>query len=134
MQIEIIFLLVENAGKFLCDITGDIFDRGISYQVKVQFGPKLGQQSSEKRPTLRIECIFVLGFIDFGQVTLQNFQMVLRAQWKPIANYRRLNIIVKQNRYQRILETRHDDNIVDKLIFRAAHTTQTVANMANIFL
>ena len=60
--------------------------------------------------------------------------MILGVQRKSVSNNSRLDIVVEQHRYERILETRHYHNIVYKLIFRATHLAQAFANISHIFL
>ena len=127
MQLEIIFLAIENPAETLGHITGNLLHSNVGHQIQIQLWTQVGNHPPQQRTTVRIRLFLGLLIIKLRQQALQNIQLPHRAERKPVTDHTGLNIMVKQGRNQRIFKTRYDHHLVNKPVFGAAHIPQPLA-------
>ena len=124
MQLKVVFLAVKDAAKLLTDGAGDVLDRNIGDEIEIDFGAQSVHHGPKQRTTLGILLEFEIALINPLEIRLQNLQPVLRMKGEPIAYYASLDVVIEQHRDKRVLETRHNDKLVNERILGSAYAAE----------
>jgi hypothetical protein len=87
---------------------GDFFDGAVGDQIGVELGADLGDQPAELGPVfVRVDIVDILVVADAVEVAGQHRQRVFRFQREAGAHHNGLDVVVEQDRDQRVLEAWH---------------------------
>ncbi len=117
MQFQEVFLIVEHPPADPQVEPRDVLDRAFGDEVGVKLGPDLGDQAAQFGPViLRVQVLDAFDPAGAVEVAFQDRQFDLGFQRQAGADDDGLDVVVEQDRDQRVLQAGHDHRLVDELI------------------
>ena len=132
VQLAIVFLAVEHAMEALAQLARDVLGGNVRHHVEIELGAQLRDARAEQASAFAFGKALHPLFLVAVEQLAENVELVARAQRKAVADHARLQVEVEEDSDQRVLEARHDDDLVDELVIVAAHAVQALAQ--RIFL
>ena len=103
---------------------GQVLDGDLRHQVQVEFGPDLGQRPGEfLGAVIRRVLHQVVSSVEADELCEQR-RVVAGMVGEPAADHARLQPEVQPRGHHRLVETGHDDDLVDELVIRATPPPQ----------
>ncbi len=125
MKLEIVFLIVKQPSTDAANLAGDVLYRLVGDQIHVKLRADLGDHLGERCPVVLGRQILETLTADPAEIAMQDLQLVPRCERKTVANDNGLDVVVKQNGDQGVLEARNDHRFVDKAILGPPHVQET---------
>ena len=130
VQLPVVLLAVENAAELATEGAGDVLHGGVGDQKDVQLRPQLLDHPSQQDAALVVEHAFdVILVLDDRQVLAQDLEAVGRVQREAVADDATLDVVVEENRDERVLEAPNDDEVVHEVVLVSLHLQQALADL-----
>jgi hypothetical protein len=124
VQVQMVFLIVEDPPAVAELGTGYLFDRLIGEQVDVEFGTKLGNHPAQFGTVLLGFHLFQNRLFEARKIAMQEFQRLFRLALQVVANNHRLHVVVEHHADQGIGEAGYEHRFIEEGVLGAAQRTQ----------